>query len=84
MRYIYEQYDVSKLNAYPDVLKCMKLLNSAAATSDKTLYQYVQDTLSKLIEHHGLQPITTEIEKNAVQAQSYASFRYGRQLKAAA
>lgn len=84
LRCTYEQYDVEALNAYPDVLKCMKLLSSAAAAGDKTLYQYVQDTLSKLIEHHDLQPTTTtEIEKNAVRAPSYTSFIYGRQKAAA-
>lgn len=80
LRYTYEQYDVEELNAYPDVLKCMSLLNTAASIGSKTLYKYVQDTLSKLIEHHDLKPITTtEIEKSAVRPPSYANFKYGRQ-----
>jgi len=80
LRYTYEQYDVEALSTYPDVLKCMSLLNTAAAAGNKTLYQYAQDTLSKLIDHHGLQPTTTtEVEKNAVRPPPYTSFKYGKQ-----
>lgn len=79
LKYIYEQYDVETLNAYPDVLRCMGLLNSAAAAGDKSLYRYVQETLSKLIKHHDLKPINTEIEKSAVRPPSYTWFKYGKQ-----
>ncbi|MFJ2320007.1 hypothetical protein [Pseudomonas sp. NPDC087817] len=81
---MYETYDMSEWNTYPDVMKCLSALRIAASEGNKMLYQYAQDTLGKLIEHHGLQPTATCIERNAVQAQSYASFRYGRQLRAAA
>lgn len=79
MNYIYETYDISKLNTCPDVMKCLSALRIAASEDNKTLYQYAQDTLSKLIEHYGLQPTTTSIEKNAVRAPSYTSFKYGKQ-----
>lgn len=79
MVYMYETYDMSKFNTYPDVMKCLSALRIAASEGNKTLYQYAQDTLGKLIEHYGLQPTATCIEKSAVRAPSYASFKYGRQ-----